>query len=466
MRSDGVLQATLAVLALAALPSGSASGQSRPGSDLAHARIDSMLRAIHERGWFDGALVAGRGGSVVYARGFGFADVAAGAPFTTRTTSDGASVAKTFTAAAVFMLHEDGLLGLGDPVQRFLPEYPYAGTTVAHLITHSAGALPDYDYFWEFVGPDEVLTNERLLAVLAEQRPPLSHAPGVLFEYSSTGSDLAALIVERASGQSYESFLAERIFRPLGMETVFVRPGRFADWPGVRTLSYRRAGDSLVVHDIWDREGFYGGSNLYLSAEDLYRWVASFAATPVLDDPTLARGLGPARLNAGQATGINLLSWYTSPDQTRFAYPGVLQGFYSVGYWDTDGDAVAFVTNTNMPSWLRGQLTAAVVSILETGTHRPLVPPENEQVASEDLHAIARAYPLDSLRTARIAVDGEAAYVSIEGGIRYRMFQADDGAFYVPGLDAGVTFALRRDDRLQVMRWRTAFEQIDAARIE
>ena len=66
------------------------------------------------------------------------------------------------------------------------------------------------------------------------------------------------------------------------MTSTFLRPARFADWPGVRTLGYRRAGDSLVVHDVFDNEGFYGGSNLYFSARDLHRWSRSFYMHAVL----------------------------------------------------------------------------------------------------------------------------------------------------------------------------------------
>ena len=437
-----------------------------PSDEAVRRRLDSLLTHLHQRGWFDGALVAGRGGSVLYARGFGFSNVAAGVRFTPQTPSDSGSLAKTFTTTAVLMLEEAGLLRLDDPVQRYLPEYPYRGTTVAHLITHRAGGLPDYDYFWARVGEDDVLTNERLLAVLAEHRPELAHAPGSQFEYSSPAFDLAALIVERISGQSYESFLRDRVFRPLGMQTIFARPGRFADWPGVRTMSYRRAGDSLVVFDVWDREGFHGGSNLYLSADDLYRWVASFTRRPVLSEPALARGLGPVHLDDGRATGINLLSWYSSPDRTRFTYPGVLQGFYSVGYWDTTGTAIAFVTNSRMPDWLRARLTAALVLILETGSHLPLAPPRTASLSPEDFPALAGEYDLGVDRRSRIVADEDKVYVDINGGTRYRMFPTDEWTFYVPGQDAWVSFAELRQRRPHLMRWATAFEDIEARRLD
>jgi CubicO group peptidase (beta-lactamase class C family) len=264
MSTPRVVRIWCCVLALAAAPVGGRCDAQVPPPRIA-AAADSLLGNLHRRGLFGGAVVLARGGREVYARGFGAANAAAGVAFTPDTPVDGASVAKPFTAAAVHMLAREGKLRLDDPVRRHLPEYPHAATTVRHLLSHSAG-LPGYAFFEPFIPKGTVLTTPRFLEVLRQRDVAPAFAPGTRFRYDNMGFDVAALLVERVTGETWEGFLRRRVFGPLGMDPAFLRPARLADWRGVRTMSYRRAGDSLVVHDVFDDEGFYGSANLYLSA--------------------------------------------------------------------------------------------------------------------------------------------------------------------------------------------------------
>lgn len=444
-----------------------APAQHRPDDRAVHAALDALLTDLHGRGWFDGALVAGRGDTVLYARGFGYANVAEGVPFTPRTPADGGSLAKTVTAAALWMLQEDGVLALDDPVARHLPGYPYAGTTVGDLITHRAGGLPGYDHFFESIRPDSVLTNARLLDVLRENPPPLQYPPGERFVYDSPAYDLAALVVERATRRPFEVFLRDRIAGPLGIGPLelFARPARFADWPGVRTLSYQRKADSLVVFDVWDGEGFHGGSNLYFSAEALYRWVTSFYTAPVLGAATLAAGLRPAVLDDGRPTGINPLSWYGDGTGGRFQYPGVLQGFHSVGYWDAERRfSFGFVTNSNMPQGLRPLLVRAVAGILETGRPTRIALPDRP-LLGDGLAAVAGSYDLDGFEKVELTLEAGAAFVRLADGPVYRAYQVDPATLYVPGLDAWVTFGELQNGRFQQIHWTTVFHSREGPRI-
>lgn len=78
---------------------------------------DALLQDLHDRGLFNGAVVLGRAGEEVYARGFGPANVEAGVPFTPDTPADGGSIAKTFAAASILMLQDEGRLSLDDAVR-------------------------------------------------------------------------------------------------------------------------------------------------------------------------------------------------------------------------------------------------------------------------------------------------------------------------------------------------------------
>jgi len=447
-------------------------------------QVDSLLEPLHARGYFNGAVVLGRGDDEVYARGFGPANRGAGVRFTPDTPADGGSIAKTLTAAAIFMLEDAGRLRLDDPVRRYVPEYPHAETRVRDLITHSAG-LPEteYDYFEGLIPADTVKTTLRFLDVLRTRSVPPEFPRGTRFRYSSLAFDVAALVIERASGQKWDAFLGTRVFEPLGMRTTFLRPARFADWRGVRTLSYRREGDTLALFDVFDNEGFYGGSNLYFSARDLHRWSRSFYTRSVLTPAAIARGDTGAIL-ADSITGIagrsaiNLLGWYYSARERRYHYPGALQGFWGSVYRDeAQRYSIIYLSNNSMPQWLRPLLTRALIDLMDGRQPALIVVPDYVDVRGAALADIAGRYVVDAVGRVTLTARGDRLFVRVGEGLEYPTFPLGDGTRYVPGLDvwlgfpaakastgtaAGVKGEPRADGRLQ---WLSIFTVADGRRV-
>ena len=446
------------------------SADAQPSQERIRAAADSLLTGLHARGWFNGAVVLGRE-KELYAGGFGPANVQAGVAFTPDTPADGASVAKTFTAATVFMLVEDGRLDLDAPVRRYLPEYPHAQTRVRHLLTHSAG-LPeaDYDFFNDLIPPARIRTTTLLLAILREQGFRPAFEPGTRFRYSNLGFDVAALLVERISGKPWERFLRERVFGPLGMRSAFLRAARLANWPGVRTLSYRHAADSLIVNDVFDHEGFYGGSNLYFSARDLFRWSRSFYTRPVLSKATIRRGVGAAVLRdaldgSGGSSRINFLGWYYPAHGRRYHYPGSLQGFWSSVYRDEDQKySIVYMSNNSMPQWLRPLLTRALIDIMEGRSPGRIDPPAYREIDAEHLGNFAGTYLVEGVGPVRIEARDKRAFIRAGKGIEYPAFFVGDGQLYVPGLDVWIGFPAGSPDPYRRLRWLSIFRVAEGER--
>ena len=388
------------------------------------APLDALFSDLHARGLFDGAVVVSDRNGVVFAKGYGFANVEHRVPFTPATPADGASLAKTFTAALLLSLERDGLLKLDDPAQKFLPELPYREITLRHLLSHSSGIpVLDYDYFDAYLPPDRIRTTEALLRALAERKPPLAAPPGTAFEYSSFGYDLAALAAARAGGKSYFELLNERFFRPLGITSAFVRPGRLRDFPGVRTLGYRRG----ALDDVFDFEAFHGGSNIYISAEDLDRWNRSFLRAPP------AAALQYATV-ANAQSGLTLGSWYRTADGTKFWYSGHLQGFHNEVFRDTTrGWSVVYMSNNTIEPWLQKGVVRAVTAVLEGKTPR-LAPPAVDDIRKEERPALAGSWTMPRGEPFAIESAGGTIY-ALHNGIRYRIVQIAPNAFYIPGLD-------------------------------
>jgi len=432
MRSTLLAAATL-LAAVALLPA------ARPIPALPTRQLEALVDDLHARRLFDGAVVVGND-EAIFATGVGEADVARHIPFTPDTPTDGASLAKTFTAALVLGLAADGALDLDAPAQRLLPELPYPEITIRHLLSHSSGiAVADYDYFDPYIPQGQVRTTETLLRVLADRAPALTSPPGTAFEYSSFGYDLAALAAARAARTSYADLLVTRLFRPLAMTTAFVRPARLSEMPAPRTLAYRRVATRLERNDVFDLEGFHGGSNVYISARDLHRWNSSFLRSPVLPPAVLARSLDPATVNGG-SSGLTLGSWYRSPDRGAFWYSGHLQGFHSEIFRNISANvSIVYVSNNTIEPWLQKGLVRAIAAVLDGRTPPRLVAPATGAMRPEERPLLAGHWLVPH---GDVVISNSGTTVSVErDGIRYRMIPISPAAFYVPGLDVVLGFA-------------------------
>src|SRR5262249_13039362 len=127
-------------------------------------------------------------------------------------------ITKQFTATAIMILQEQGKLTVNDSLIRFLPEYPTSGHEISihHLLTHTSGikSYTDIDgWFPHKIVHD--MTPQALCDVFSQI--PFDFKPGSQFRYNNSGYHLLGMIIEKVSGVSYEQFIQDNIFRPLGM---------------------------------------------------------------------------------------------------------------------------------------------------------------------------------------------------------------------------------------------------------
>ena len=240
------------------------------------------------------------GGDVVFAAGYGAANLEYGIPITPGSVFHVASVSKQFTALAVALLAGEGRLSWDDDIRRHVPELPDYGVpiTLRHLAQHTSGIRDQWSLLqmagWRWGG--DVITQGDVLDLLTRQTA-LHFRPGTEHLYSNSGYTLLAVAVERVSGQTLRAFTDERIFGPLGMarttfrddHTLLVRDRAYAyeaDGAGGYRLSIP---DFAVV----------GASSLFTTVEDLARWNRNFrtgevggrdAVRQIQETTTLANG--------------------------------------------------------------------------------------------------------------------------------------------------------------------------------
>ncbi|MBQ4800737.1 beta-lactamase family protein [Pseudoalteromonas sp. MMG006] len=159
-------------------------------------------------------------GGVVYAKGFGLANLEFEVPITPDTIFDIASTSKQFTATSVLMLNKQGLLSLKDPVRKYIPELPSvtADITIEHLLHHTSGIRDYIRLFWyNKKSISDLVKKEDILKIIVQEQY-VDFKSGQKYVYSNSGYFLLALIVERVSGIPFSRFVQQRIFTKLGMD--------------------------------------------------------------------------------------------------------------------------------------------------------------------------------------------------------------------------------------------------------
>ena len=279
------------------LPLLAAGAATRAGVDSSRlSQIPARMKAFVDRGEIPGAVtLVLHNGTQVHHEAVGWQDIERRRPMRPDSIFQIMSMTKPITGVAIMMLAEDGRLTLSDPVEKHLPEFrslklkdgskPKRLITIRDLMTHTSGMA---------TMPAEPVRNllstlDRPLheAVAEFAKQPLEFEPGSKWQYSNTGLATLGRIAEAAADQPYESFLEQRLFRPLGMKDTFIFPpaekiDRIAMVYVYRDGKLQKAGPETLGGDPWQyrKAAKYSGPEfaLYSTAPDLahfYQMIAN-----------------------------------------------------------------------------------------------------------------------------------------------------------------------------------------------
>lgn len=321
-------------------------------------QLTARLRREAEAGRFMGAVLVARGDEILFRQAYGTADVATGAPLRIGDRFRLASVSKQFTAAAILRLQDDGKLSIDDPVCRWIDPCPAAWVPlrIHHLISHTSG-IPD---LMARPGWGVRRTTPATLGELTEDSKAfrLSFEPGTKVQYNNAAFNLAADIVEKASGQSFPDYLRTAFFEPLGMkDTGFdddsdlgIVAGH-ANFPAGLTAQ-RNANVSIVA----------GAGALYSTLDDLLVWGRALNGGHVLSPYSYAqmimdhspadqpneRGGRPHRA-WGYGVMSNRLGSRVTPafQDWEIYHTGSWSGFRNIAAWQPDNRIAVIVLSNN-----------------------------------------------------------------------------------------------------------------------
>lgn len=247
-----------------------------------------------------------------------------------------ASVSKQFTAAAVLLLTNEGKLALDDDVREYLPELPARERpiTIDHLLSHTSG-LRDFRFTDWMLGRDALPQHNKDVLAYAARQQSLNHAPGESHLYTNTGYVLLALIVERASGRTFQDFTRERLFEPAGMTHTQWEDDsrRVVDNRsfGYALLEPAQDGKPARFQQMPTARDTFGHGNLLTTVGDMQRWNAA-----------LSRNAYGPKLTVQMEEPARLLNGFVL-DYARGVFVGEYRGLREVQHSGYNGNYTAWV---------------------------------------------------------------------------------------------------------------------------
>jgi CubicO group peptidase (beta-lactamase class C family) len=296
--------------------------------------VDNLLQH------FMGSVLIVRHGQVLVDRSYGSANLEWKIANSASTKFRIGSLTKQFTSASILLLAERGKLRLEDPVSKYLDNSPDAwrGITLLHLLTHTSGIVSITD----LPGEQAALTRGGTPAEIVERfrNQPLLFPPGTQARYSNSGYILLGMVVEKASGEPYATFLQKNIFDPLGMRDTGV--DNDADILGNRASGYRMEAGTLRHADFIDMRIPFAAGDLYSTTHDLMRWQEALFGGKLLQPQSLKRMTTPGKDDFGLGVMVK-----QDQGELVISHTGGIQGFVAgLRYYPEKRLSVIVLSNT------------------------------------------------------------------------------------------------------------------------
>lgn len=397
-------------------------------------RMDQIAQSYATNRKFMGTVLVARDGQVLFSKGYGYANLEWKIPNTPDTKFRLGSVTKQFTAASILLLEERGKLSVTDPVKKYMPDAPAAWDkiTIRHLLTHTSG-IPNFTGFADYQKLEPFpATPAELVARFRDK--PLDFQPGEKWNYSNSGYVLLGYLIEKITGGTYEKFVTENIFRPLGMKdsgydsNTAIIPHR-ADGYEATPNGFRHAG---FVHMSIP----HAAGALYSTTEDLLKWEQGLYGGKLLQPASLQKMTTPFLEN--YAFGLTV---ETAGGHKRITHGGGIEGFNTeLEYYPEDKLAVVVLKNVT------GEVGAPeIANKLAAVAHgeKVVLPGEHKEITLDPavLQRYVGAYQMQNGPTMLITPDGNQLSTKLGNQPAFPIFPESETKFFLKTADAQLEFA-------------------------
>jgi CubicO group peptidase (beta-lactamase class C family) len=420
------------------------------------ASIDRYVTAEMGREHIPGTAIGiYRRGQILMAKGYGLADVELNVPVKPETLFQSGSVGKQFVSAAVMMLVEQGKVGLDDSIVKYFPNAPtsWKPILVKNLLSHTSG-LAEY-VSDERIGPKGPFylrldfTETELLD--KTEALPIEFQPGEKWAYRNTNYMLLGIMIHKVTGMFYADYLAEQIFKPLGMTST--RLISEADIIPNRSSGYELHGEKLQ-NQSWVSPTFNSTADgaLYFNVLDLAKWDEALYGTSLLKQASLVRIWTVFPLNDGEPNpGHYGFGWEmnTMNGHKVIEHGGAWQGFTcDISRYVDDTVTVVVLTNLDEEHARPDQIAHAIAGLANPALMPP--PPKEHKEITVDpklFDGYIGCYELAPDFVLTVTREGDHLFTQATGQPKVEIFPESDWDYFLKVVDAQITFVTDSNGR-------------------
>lgn len=371
------------------------------------------------------ALVA-KNNQVIYRKAFGYANLELDVKLKPENIFRIGSITKQFTAAAILKLEEEGKLSLQDDIKKFIPDYPTHGHTITieHLLTHTSG-IKSYTSMkeWDAEMRKKDFTPVEMIDFFKKE--PMDFAPGEEFLYNNSAYFLLGYIIEKASGKTYEEYLEDTFFEPLGMSSSSY--GNTSRVIKNRAAGYMRKNGEFVNAEFLSMTQPYAAGSLLSTVDDLFKWYTAVTNDNVISKENRVKAHTSFKLNNGKPTGYGF-GWFLGNIQgsPMIEHGGGINGYLTASLWLPEEKVfVAVFSNCNaMPP----QNTAFKLAAVAIGK------PFDWKEIDLDKDALADyvgVYESDEEETRTLAIENDSLFYVYPAGNRAKLLPFGKDRFFM-----------------------------------
>lgn len=428
------------------------------------AEFDKMLSEQFKPGETGCAALVAKNGQIIYRKAFGMANLELNVPMQPDMIFRIGSITKQFTAVAILQLVEQGKISLDDDITKFIPDYPTQAyhISIEHLLTHTSG-IKSYTNVTEFDKYSKTdMKPEEVINLFKNQ--PMEFAPGTKWNYNNSGYFLLGYIIEKVTGKTYEDYVRENFFTPLGMtgscygnDTRIIRN---------RASGYQPGKDGPENAEYLSMLLPYSAGSLMSTVEDLYKWNRAVQSYKLISKESLDRAQTEYKLADGKGTHYGY-GWFLSHLQgsRTVEHGGGINGFLSSSVYLPDEDVfVALFSNSTAKA---PEFTSLKMAALAIG--KPLQTTEIK-LDEATLDSYTGVYLNEKEQEVTISREGTQLSVMRSGAQRRNMKYIDNDKFifdesftFVSFVrdDAGKIVSATVDDRGDVTLWKKTDKKVE-----
>lgn len=422
--------------------------------------IDAMLVEKYPADGVGAAILVSQNGEIIYKKASGNANIELGVPTQTDHVFEIGSITKQFTAVAILMLEEGGKLKVEDEITKYLSDYPTNGYTITihHLLNHTSGIQSYTDMAtWAAIWRLDKSVDE-LIDVFKNE--PMQFEPGTQWVYSNSGYVLLGAIIEKVSGMTYEAFLQEKIFEPLGMKHTTY--GSRKKLVMNRAAGYERAPDGFYNNaEFLSMTQPYAAGSIMSTVGDLNIWMNALKNNKLIGAKSLQKAWTNYKLSNGSSTnygyGFALSEINGSP---TIEHSGGIFGYSSNGIYLPEEDVYTIVlTNCSCNSPYDFSTRVAAIAI-----GKPYDNPKPFALPTDALEQYVGIYEFEDGTTRTITLKDNQLYSQRSGGSKFEVFAYAEDKFYFEDSFTRLTFERDNMNRIGAVISETRGEKSRAVR--